>query len=91
MTRYLIEPRDQIFLKGYEFLSFAKNMGKDIGKNLSGKYNWKPLDNAKKSATYALKATSKRETQKIEEASYDLSYKKLPIKLQKIHQSLIYK
>ena len=28
MTRYSV----QIFIKGYGFLSFAKNMGKNIGK-----------------------------------------------------------
>ena len=27
-----IEPRDWIFVKSYGFLSFAKNMGKNIGK-----------------------------------------------------------
>ena len=37
--RYLIEPRDQIFVKGYGFLSFAKNMGENILKDLSGKYS----------------------------------------------------
>ena len=30
--RYSIDPRDQTFLKGYGFLSFAKNLGKNIGK-----------------------------------------------------------
>ena len=25
--RYSIEPRDKIYMKGYGFLSFAKNMG----------------------------------------------------------------
>ena len=39
MTRYSVEPRDQIFVKGYEFLSFSKNIGKNIIKNLSGKYS----------------------------------------------------
>ena len=43
MTRYSVQPRDQIFVKGYGFLSFAKNMGKNIGKNisknLSGKFS----------------------------------------------------
>ena len=29
MTRYSVQPR--IFVKGYGFLSFAKNMGKNIG------------------------------------------------------------
>ena len=31
MTRYSVQPRDRIFVKGYGFLSFAKNMGKNIG------------------------------------------------------------
>ena len=41
--RYLFQLRNQIFVKGYEFLSFAKNMDKyidnNISKNLSGKYS----------------------------------------------------
>ena len=32
MTRYSVQPRDRIFVKGYGFLSFAKNMGKNIDK-----------------------------------------------------------
>ena len=32
MTRYSFQPRDWIFVKGYEFLFFAKKMGKNIGK-----------------------------------------------------------
>ena len=35
ITRYLIEPRDRIFVKGYGFLSFDKN----INKKLSCKYS----------------------------------------------------
>ena len=64
MTRNSIQPRDWIFVKSYGFLSFAKNMGKNIGKNmhknLRGKYGQKLLDHAKKSATDALKTSSKR-------------------------------
>ena len=30
--RYSAQPRDQIFVKGYGFLSFAKNIGKKISK-----------------------------------------------------------
>ena len=30
--RYSAERRDRIFVKGYGFLSFAKNIGKNIGK-----------------------------------------------------------
>ena len=41
--RYSIEPRDRIYVKGYGFLSFAKNMGKC----LSNKYGQKLLDSAK--------------------------------------------
>ena len=34
MTRYLVQPRDRIFVKYYGFLSFARNMGRDTGKNI---------------------------------------------------------
>ena len=34
---YSIEPKGRIYVKGYRFLSFAKN----IGKNFSGKYSKK--------------------------------------------------
>ena len=47
--RYSTELRDRIYVKGYGFLSFAKN----IGKRLSNKYGQKLLDNAKKSTTDA--------------------------------------
>ena len=29
--RYSVQPRDRIFVKGYGFLSFAKNISKKIG------------------------------------------------------------
>ena len=32
MMRYSVLPRDRIVLKGYGYLSFAKNMGKNISK-----------------------------------------------------------
>ena len=35
MARYLVQPRDKIFVKGYGFLSFAKNICKNFGKNIS--------------------------------------------------------
>ena len=42
MTRNSVQPRDRIFVKGYGFLYFAKNMckliGKNINKNLSGEH-----------------------------------------------------
>ena len=66
MTRYSVQPRDQIFVKGYGFLSFTRNMDKNISKNLSNKYSQKVLDHAKQFATEALKTASKRVTQKAE-------------------------
>ena len=48
--RLSIESRDRIYVKGYGFLSFAKNMGK----SLSSKYGQKLLDSAKKSTTDAI-------------------------------------
>ena len=59
MAYYSIKPTDCIFVKWYQFLSFAENMCKNIGKNiskiLSGKHNKKPIYCAKQSATDALK------------------------------------
>ena len=66
--RYSVESRDRIYLKGYGFLSFAKNMGK----SLSNKYGQKRLDSAKKSTTDAIKTASKKAIQKIVEATGDL-------------------
>ena len=34
MRRYSVQHRDKIFVKGYGFLSFDKNMGTKIGKNI---------------------------------------------------------
>ena len=66
--RYSIEPKDRIYVKGYEFLSFAKSMSK----NLSTKYGQKLLDSARKSTTDAIKTASKRAIQKTAEATCDL-------------------
>ena len=75
--RYSIEPRYRIFVKGYRFLSFAKN----IGKNLSDKYSKKLLDTAKKSTADALKTASKRAIQKTAEATDDLTGNKIAHKI----------
>ena len=60
--RYSIEPRDRIYVKGYGFLSFAKNMSK----NLSNKYSQKLLDSAKKSSTDATKLLQKEQFKKLQ-------------------------
>ena len=90
--QYSVQPRDRIFVKGYGFLSFAKNMAKSIGtnisKNLRGKYGsgmlavrQKLLDHAKKS-----KRNSKRVIQKTAEATGDLIGNKMLIKASKSSQ-----
>ena len=53
--RYSIEPKERIYVKGYEVLSFAKIMDK----NLSSKFGQKHLHSAKKSKTDAIKNDSK--------------------------------
>ena len=75
---YSIEPRDGIYVKGYGFLSFAKNM---MGKNLSNKYGQKHLDSAKKSTTDAIKTTTKRAIQITAEATGDLTGNKTADKI----------
>ena len=71
------EPKDKIYEKGYGFLSFAKNMGK----NWSSKYGQKCLDSAKKSTTDAVKTTSKTAIQKTAEATGDLIGNKIVEKI----------
>ena len=71
--RYSVQPRGQIFGKGFGFLSFAKNMVqnivKNISKDLSGKYSssmlaklQKFLDHAKEFGTDALKPLQKTDS-----------------------------
>ena len=65
--RYSIGPRDRIYVKGYGFLSFAKNMSK----SLSNKYGQNLLDSPKTSTTDAIKTASKRAIQRTAEATGD--------------------
>ena len=68
MTRYSVQLRDRMFLKGYGFLSFAKNMDNNVSRNISKKFSdkcsqgmlairQKLLDHAKKCATDSLKTS----------------------------------
>ena len=78
-------------MKGYRFLSFTKNMsetiGKNISKNLSGKYSQK-IDHTKHSATDVLKTSSRRVIHKTPEASRDLSGNKSANKITKVLKNL---
>ena len=72
--------QERIYVKGYGFLSFAKNMGK----SLSSKYGQKLLDSAKKSTTDAIKTASKRAIPKTAEATGDLIGNKIADKITSI-------
>ena len=85
--RYSIEPRDRIYVKGYGFLSFAKN----ISKNLSNKYGQKIIDTAKKSSTNAIKTASQWAIQKTAEATDDLVGNKIADKITSISKKSIKK
>ena len=84
MTRDSVQPRDRIIVKGYGFLSFDRNMGKNISQNLSSKYSQKPLDHAKQFATDALKTASKRVIQKRAKATGDLIGNKIADRITKV-------
>ena len=58
----------EIYVKGYGFLSFSKN----IGTHFSNKYSQKLFYCAKKSTTDAIKTASKTAIQKVAEATGDL-------------------
>ena len=71
-------------MKGYGFLSFARNIGTHaakVAKNMSNKYSQKLVDTAKTSATDAIKTASKRAIQKTAEATGDLVGNKIADKI----------
>ena len=74
---FLIEPSDQIYVKNYGFLSFAKYIGKNISEDLSGRCSQEFLDSGKKSGANVLKPASKRTIQKTAEATGDLIVNKI--------------
>ena len=84
-ARYSIEPQDRIYVKGYGFLSFAKNMGKSV----SNKKNL--LDSAKKSTADSMKTASKRVIQKTAETTSDLIGNKIADKITSVSKKKIYK
>ena len=65
--------RYRVYVKGYEFMSFARN--------ISNKYAQKLADKANKSATDAIKTASKRAIQKTAEATGDLTGNKIADKI----------
>ena len=90
--RYSIVPRDRIYVKGYGFLSFAKNMGRHankVAKNLNNKYGQKLLDSTKKSTTDAMKTALKRAIQETAEATGDLIGNKIADKITSVSKNYV--
>ena len=89
--RYLVQPRNHLFVKGHEFLSFPKNIdknfGKKISKTLNGKYSQKLFDHAKQSATDEFKTSSKKVIRKIVEATGDMIGNKIANRITKVSKS----
>ena len=79
MMRCSIEPRFRKYVKGYGFLSLAKNFGNKYGKNL--------MDTATKTRMDAAKIVSKRVVQKMAEATGDLIGNKIADKITSIGKS----
>ena len=80
--RYSIRERRHV--KGYGFLSLARNIGTHatkVAKNMSNKYGLKFFDTDKKSATDAIKTASKRPIKKAAEATGDLVGNKIADKI----------
>ena len=77
--RYSTEPRFRKYVKGYGFLSFAKNFGNKYGKKL--------MDTATKTGMDAAKIAFKRVVQKTAEATGDLIGNKIAGKITWIGKS----
>ena len=85
---YSAQPKDRIFVKGYEFLFLAKNIGKNNGKNKIKTYGVNTVKNVlimlKKSATIELKTASEEGVQKRTGATGDWIGNKIANKIAKM-------
>ena len=67
--RHSIEPKDRIYVKGYGFLSFAKNTVTPtikVAKSMSNKYSQKLLDSAKNLQMMQQKLLQKEQFKKLQ-------------------------
>ena len=91
MIPYSAYSKSGIFVKGYWYLPFpkniVKNIGKKISKNLSGKYNQMFMDHIKQSPTEGLKTISTKANGKIEQAIGDLIGNKITNRIAKVSRS----
>ena len=90
--RYSIEPRERRYIKGYGFLSFARNFGNKYGKklmntaikasaNFKSKYGKKLTDNAIKTCKDFAMTAGKKIVLKSAEATGDLIGNKIADKI----------
>ena len=90
--RYSIEPKERRYVKGYSFLSFAKNFGNKYGKklinaaiktgtNLSSKYDKKLTDTTIKTGKDFVTIAGKKIVHKSAEATGDLIGNKIADKI----------
>ena len=90
--RYSIQPRERRYIKGYGFLSFAKNFSNKYGKklmnnaiktgtNFNSKYGKKLTDTAKKQVKILLRLLVKKIVHKSAEATGDLIGNKIADKI----------
>ena len=90
--RYSIEPRERRYVKGYGFMSFARNFGNKYGKklmntaiktdkNFNSKYGKKLTDTAIKTGKDFVTIAGKKIVQKTAEATGDLTGNKTADKI----------
>ena len=90
--RYSIEPRERRYIKGYGFLSFARNFGNKYGKklmntaiktgaNFNSKYGKKLTDTAIKTGKDFATTSGKKIVHKIADATGDLIGNKITDKM----------
>ena len=90
--RYSIEPRERRYVKGYGFLSFARNFSNKYGKrlmntamkagtNFNSKYGKKLTDTAIKTGKYFATIAGKKIVHKVAEATGDLIGNKIADKI----------
>ena len=92
MMCYSVQPRDQIFVKGYGFLSFDKNVDKNIGqninKNVSGKYSQELLNMLKNLQQMRLTLLQKYQFKKQQKQLVILIGNKIADRITKVSENL---
>ena len=87
MTPYSVHSKDWIFVKGYGFFSFVKNIARNISKSLSEKYSQKFLIMLNKMQLIYLKLLQKGQFKKQQKHLVIWFAIKLLVKLQKSRES----